>query len=421
MQYKRVPLAMLYEGAILASGIRDEDGRLLLNSGVAITPELLAGLFKRGIRSVVVSDADWQALSAFNSHGTGRKALPNRETITIDLANDTTRALDVAAAELAPCEIVPADEPYSTKILSHAAERYSGVRMAQAVEQYRGTVDQVRNLLEGLAQNRPTDVESLANLSRTSLVRAAQDLDLFVCMGINPTGESSIFAHSVQSATLATAIGATLGLDEPRLIELGMGCLVHDAGMLDVDPALYNAPRVLSVSEFCDIARHPIIAADRLARNMKNVSRGVQMIAYQMHERCDGSGYPRGSIASSIHPLAKIAAVADAYIALISARPHRAALLPYYAMKKMLEDVADRLFDSAAVRGLLHTVSLFPLGSFVELNNQMVGKTIRANGPAYDRPIIEAWHVRQFNDAPLLVDLLEQTQLSVAKPLSRLW
>ena len=70
--------------------------------------------------------------------------------------------------------------------------------MAQAVEQYRGTVDQVRNLLESLAQNRPADVESLADLSRTSLVRAAEDLDLFVCMGINPGDDNSIFAHSDQ-------------------------------------------------------------------------------------------------------------------------------------------------------------------------------------------------------------------------------
>ena len=76
MQYRRVPLSMLYEGATLASGVRDENGRLLLNSGVAITPELLAGLFKRGIRSVVVSEADWQALSAFNSRRTGAKPYP---------------------------------------------------------------------------------------------------------------------------------------------------------------------------------------------------------------------------------------------------------------------------------------------------------------------------------------------------------
>ena len=154
--------------------------------------------------------------------------------------------------------------------------------------------------------------------------------------------------------------------------------------MLDDRSGLYEADHVLTVSEFCEIARHPMISTDRLARNMKDVSRGVQMIVYQMHERCDGSGYPRGSVASGIHPLAKIAAVADAYVALISPRPHRPALLPYYAIKKMLEDVADRLFDSTAVRALLYTISLFPLGSFVELNNRW---SERRSVPT-DRPTI---------------------------------
>ena len=63
-------------------------------------------------------------------------------------------------------------------------------------------------------------------------------------------------------------------------------------------------------------------------------------------------------------------------MALVSPRPHRPALLPYHAITKMLLDVKEGLFDSTVVRGLLHTVSLFPIGSFVELSDGRVGKTI---------------------------------------------
>ena len=147
---------------------------------------------------------------------------------------------------------------------------------------------------------------------------------------------------------------------------------------------------------------------------------GVRMIFYQMHERCDGSGYPRGITGDKIHPLAKIAAVADAYVALVSPRPHRPAMLPYHAIVKMLADVKAGLYDSKVVRALLHTVSLFPIGSFVELNNSLVGKTIRANGDRYDRPILEVWNRTHLTAAPRLVDLAEQTDLKVVKPLTYL-
>ena len=115
------------------------------------------------------------------------------------------------------------------------------------------------------------------------------------------------------------------------------------------------------------------------------------MVAYQMHERANGSGYPRGRTIEQTHPLARIAAVADSFTALVSARPHRAGMLPYFAVEKLVRDTAKGLFDPQAVRGLLQAVSLFPIGSYVELNDGYVGRVIRSNAFDYTKPIVEAW------------------------------
>jgi HD-GYP domain-containing protein (c-di-GMP phosphodiesterase class II) len=262
--------------------------------------------------------------------------------------------------------------------------------------------------------------DAVRAISQESLIRAADDLDLFVCMGINPGEKSSIFEHSTRVATLAVAIGTALGLDEKSLCDLGVGCLVHDAGMLKIDARYYESSAVLGPNDFLEIAKHPIISTDMLYKKMEGVPVGVRMIVYQMHERCDGSGYPRGTTGDKIHALAKIAAVADSYVALVSNRPHRPALLPYHAISKMLNDVKEGLYDSAAVRGLLHTISLFPIGSFVELNDGRVSKSIRANGPSYDRPILETWRRTNLKGVPEVVDLSARPDLKVVKPLTYL-
>lgn len=420
MKYRRVPLTMIPENVVLASAVFDNEMRLLLGNGVKITQELILGLHKRGVRTVTVTEGDWQRLSAFSAHGKARQALPNRSAVTCDVHTDATRGLDLAAKHGASCEVVPSEDPYSQRMQSWGTERYDRRRMDQLIDQQRQAVDQVQNLLEELHRQPNVDPRVLQNLSRDSLIRAAEDLDLFVCLGINPTGNSTIFTHSTNVAALAVALGVTLGLDEEALCDLGTGCLVHDAGMLHIDPHSYQSKHVLDAHEFVEIAKHPIIAADLLYKNMQQVPVGVRMIVYQMHERCDGSGYPRGSTAAQIHSLAKIAMVADAYVALVSERPHRPALLPYHAVAKMLSDVRDGLFDSTVVRALLHTISLFPIGSFVELGDGRVGKTIRANGPAYDRPIVETWQRTNLSAAPQVVDLLEQEVLRVAKPLTAL-
>lgn len=420
MKYRRVPLSMIPENVVLASAVYDEEMRLLLGAGVAITQELILGLHKRGVRTVTVTEGDWQRLSAFSAHGKARNAVPNRSPLTCDVHTDATRGLDLIVRQAAPCPVAPSENPYSQNVQSHGTDRYDRRKMDALIDQQRAAVDQVQGLLEELHRHPNTDPSVLQKLSRDSLLKAAEDLDLFVCLGINPTGNSTIFSHSMNVASLAVALGVTLGLDETSLCDLGTGCLVHDAGMLHIDQNAYQSKHVLDAHEFVEIAKHPIIAADLLYKNMQQVPVGVRMIVYQMHERCDGSGYPRGSTGGQIHPLAKIAMVADAYVALVSERPHRPALLPYHAIAKMLTDVRDGLFDATVVRALVHTVSLFPIGSFVELADGRVGKTIRANGPAYDRPIVEIWQRTNLSAAPEVVDLLATDSQRVVKPLTSL-
>lgn len=414
--FKRIPLSLLSEGFILASAVHDDSLRLLLGPGMPITKELMAGLHKRGIRDVVVTEKDWQRLTAFGAQGKSRKALPRHSPVSLELQSDVTRALDGELAKFGECQITPSDNPFSHFITPHGAEAYDRGGMDAMLEHHEHSIEQVDALLKQLRTGESVSAEVIRDVTKQSLAKAKDDFDLFVCMGINPADNSEIAVHSANVATLAVALGAMLGQDEDALTDLSMGCLVHNAGMLQIDETLYQSASLIDESDFVEIAKHPVIATDMLYENMSRVSVGVRMIVYQMHERCDGSGYPRGKTADAIHPLAKIAAVADAYVALVSKRPHRPAMLPYYAMAKMLEDVREGLYDPGVVRALLHTISLFPIGSYVELSDGRMAKTIRANGPSYDRPIVEIVG----RTGTEVIDLTEAPDLKVVKARSNL-
>ena len=101
--------------------------------------------------------------------------------------------------------------------------------------------------------------------------------------------------------------------------------------------------------------------------------------------------YPKRRTAKRINFLTKISAVADTYVALVTERGHRPALQPYFAVETILKDVRNGLFDPMAVRGLLETISLFPIGSFAQRSDQRVGRVIRSNGAHFTRPIMEIW------------------------------
>jgi HD-GYP domain-containing protein (c-di-GMP phosphodiesterase class II) len=223
------------------------------------------------------------------------------------------------------------------------------------------------------------------------------------------------FSHSLQVANLATAVGVILEFDESSLVDIGVGCMLHDLGMLKIAPDLLNCKRPLERIEKLDITKHPALTFNMIER-ICGISLGAKMVAYQMHERLDGSGYPRKRVASQIHPLAKVAMVADSFIAMTSPRPHRAAMLPYCAMQELIEQAKSGKYCPVAVRGLLHTVSLFPVGSFVELSDGRVGKVVRSNREHFTQPIVEVWRRLAPQDVET-VDLLKNADLQITRAL----
>ena len=130
--------------------------------------------------------------------------------------------------------------------------------------------------------------------------------------------------HEKRVALIAAAIGTELGLDAHRIEGLRVGGYIHDIGKIIVPAEILAKPGRLSDVEYMLIKEHPQAGYDIL----KNVDFPwpVADIAYQHHERMDGSGYPRGLKEEEILLEARITAVADVVEAMSTHRPYRPGL-----------------------------------------------------------------------------------------------
>jgi putative nucleotidyltransferase with HDIG domain len=120
------------------------------------------------------------------------------------------------------------------------------------------------------------------------------------------------------------AIGREMGLDENQLQEIRVAALLHDIGKIFIPAEILNKSGTLKPIEFELIKQH----AEEGYNTLKNIEFPwpIAEIVFQHHERCDGSGYPRGLSQDQILPAARILAVADVIEAITSMRPYRAAL-----------------------------------------------------------------------------------------------
>ncbi len=174
------------------------------------------------------------------------------------------------------------------------------------------------------------------------------------------------YLHSVNVCVISTIIGKKLGLARDKMKELATGALLHDLGMVCIDPQIFSQRRRLSEEEMAEVKEHPKYGFG-LLRSSRELSILVAHTAYQHHERMDGSGYPKGLSGSDIHLYGKIVAVADSYETMTSERVYRKALWSHEAIRELKENTPEK-YDPEVVEAMIETAAFYPVGSVVALN-----------------------------------------------------
>jgi HD-GYP domain-containing protein (c-di-GMP phosphodiesterase class II) len=174
--------------------------------------------------------------------------------------------------------------------------------------------------------------------------------------------------HQERVAKCAAAIATLMKMPASRIEVLYLAALVHDIGKLGVPYDLVIKPGKLSEPEFLLMQMHCEIGHDILLQ-LKAPS-PVAEVAYQHHERMDGSGYPRRLRGSAILLEARILAVADTFDAMSSYRPYRGPLAEDFVVSELRRRAGVSLDGDAVeacVRHMLGGAGIRPAaGSIVE-------------------------------------------------------
>jgi HD-GYP domain-containing protein (c-di-GMP phosphodiesterase class II) len=130
--------------------------------------------------------------------------------------------------------------------------------------------------------------------------------------------------HGARVAALAEPVAWRLGWAEERIAGLRFGAPLHDIGKVNVRGELLRKAGPLTIAEQTEIRVHPAAGA-ALVAPLRFARPALPYVLFH-HERWDGGGYPTGLSGRAIPLEARLLGVADAFDAMTSARPYRAAL-----------------------------------------------------------------------------------------------
>ncbi|MDB5106034.1 MAG: metal dependent phosphohydrolase [Fibrobacteres bacterium] len=275
-----------------------------------------------------------------------------------------------------------------------------------------------------VAQTKETyDLICLGEITSMSSVRALvgsfldvmekdRNVLLALCLYQSPNLAEYLYRHAVNMCLVSLAAASASGFSKGQVLEIGQAALLADVGMTMVPEAILLKAGKLTEQELGEIHIHPANSF-ALLEKVPDASDYVLAAAYQHHERMTGAGYPKRRSNVQISQVARIVAIADTLCAMVHKRSHRDALTPQMALDKVIKMGQMNFLDPGLVKNLLRYLSLYPIGTFVELASGRMGRVVAAHPEDHTRPVISI--LRNEKGQPLPMKQILQVDLTKEK------
>ncbi|RQW64539.1 HD-GYP domain-containing protein [Vibrio viridaestus] len=207
--------------------------------------------------------------------------------------------------------------------------------------------------------------------------------------------DAYLLEHSVNVACLLVSFGSYLKFDKLTLRQLAIGGIIHDLGKTKVKNEVLNKPGKLTDEEFEEMKNHQVYVVDLLAQ-IKGLSEISKNVCLMHHEKLDGKGYPNQLTADEITIYGRMSSIVDIYDALTAERCYKTAMSPQDAFKILLGMTPNHL-DQELVYKFINCLSVYPIGSLVQLSDGSVGLVEETNKAQPLKPTVKCFYSLKYN------------------------
>lgn len=139
--------------------------------------------------------------------------------------------------------------------------------------------------------------------------------------------------HSLKVGYYSKRFAQEMGFSKEEIWQIERGASLHDLGKIAIDESILSQKEGLTHSQWLELKRHPEIGYTIL-RSVGEYAPFAEYVLYH-HERWDGSGYPQKLKGTDIPEPARMIAIVDSYVAMISDRAYKQALTPQQAIAEL--------------------------------------------------------------------------------------
>ena len=154
--------------------------------------------------------------------------------------------------------------------------------------------------------------------------------------------------HVKRVAEYSYLLAKHYGLHEKECEMLKQASPMHDIGKIAIPDAILNKPGRFNDEERAIMDTHAQLGYDMLKHSNRPLLKMAAIVAYEHHEKYNGTGYPNKKKGEEIHIYGRITALADVFDALGSARVYKPAWDDKKIFKMLKEEKGEH-FDPTLI------------------------------------------------------------------------
>jgi HD-GYP domain-containing protein (c-di-GMP phosphodiesterase class II) len=262
---------------------------------------------------------------------------------------------------------------------------------AQAIVNVNDVYHDARNYMQDIRQtivrDRTLDIVPGFDLVRKIVSLPEMVLQIHPLTVQNVNDQDHYIFQPIHTMIYALKVGLHMHYTTEQMIELGLSTLFQNVGMFLMPDVILQKNGPLTESEFAEIRKHPEIGSDLLSPYQHEYPWLLKAV-YQHHERENGQGYPQGIKGDAINEYAKIIGICDSYEAMTHSRPHKRAIMQFDSIRQLIQS-KEGLFSPNILKLFLQEMTIYPVGSYIKLNNAAIGRVIATNKLQPLKPVIE--------------------------------
>jgi HD-GYP domain-containing protein (c-di-GMP phosphodiesterase class II) len=242
-------------------------------------------------------------------------------------------------------------------------------------EHYQSWLDDIDLLYLSVVKGCGLDKDESVRIANEVIEKAQTSREgLIECMHKGWKKQTYLAEHGVNVAIYAAMFGSRIKMPEQELQQFVLGCLYIDIGMVALPLSFFSKDTRPNPEELRMIRAHPLRGYQILVQD-NGFPKEVGLVALEHHERISGQGYPRKLLANQLSAFGSIAAIVDTYEAMTRHRSYREEFGSHEAMRTVMT-LGQANFDRQYLTTFLREFGMYPVGTYVRLNNDAIAQVI---------------------------------------------